>query len=118
MFRSDRHHLYPKNYLKKEKGLSRGRYNQIANLAIAQSEINIAIDDNPPEQYFRELAEQCNGGKRKYGGITDITELRDNLRTHCLPESLLNGEVPEYDDFLDTRRRLMALRMKTWFEVL
>ena len=118
MYRSDRHHVYPKNYLKKEKGLPRGRYNQIANLAISQSEINIAIDDNPPEQYFLELAEQCNGGERKYGGITDIAELRDNLRTHSVPESLLNGQVPEYDDFLDERRRLMALRIKTWFEVL
>ena len=118
MYRSDRHHVYPKNYLKKEKGLPRGRYNQVANLAIAQSEINIAIDDNPPERYFRELVEQCNGGERKYGGITDIEKLRHNLRTHCLPESLLNGEVLEYDDFLQQRRKLMALRIKKWFEVL
>ena len=67
MNRSDVHHVYPRNHLKKQ-GLSRGRYNQIANFVLAQSEINIAIGDKAPEQYFKELAEQCAGGKKKYGG--------------------------------------------------
>jgi len=36
--RTDVHHVYPRNYLKKQ-GLSRGRYNQIANFVLTQSEI-------------------------------------------------------------------------------
>ena len=114
---SDRHHVYPKKHLKKQ-GLSRRRYNQIANFVLAQSEINIAIGDKPPERYFRELADQCNGGKKQYGGITSADELSTNLRVHCLPESLLDGEIPAYDDFLEERRKLMAQRIKTWFEAL
>ncbi|MFX6622241.1 hypothetical protein ABTG47_20395, partial [Acinetobacter baumannii] len=55
--RTDVHHIYPKKHLK-EQGLSRGRYNQIANFVLAQSEINIAISDKPPEKYFAELAAQ------------------------------------------------------------
>lgn len=115
--RSDVHHVYPKKYLKSQ-GLARGRYNQIANFVLAQSEINIAIGDKPPEKYFRELAEQANGGKKKYGGITDAAELRANLKMHCLPESMLDGDVPDYDDFLEQRRKLMALKIKSWFEKL
>jgi hypothetical protein len=115
--RSDVHHVYPKNHLKKQ-GLSKGRYNQIANFVLAQSEINIAIGDKPPETYFKELAEQCNGGKKKYGGITDLAEMRANLRTNCLPESLLDGEIPVYDGFLEQRRKLMATKLKTYFESL
>ena len=118
MHRSDRHHVYPKNFLKGQKGLPRGRYNQIANFVLSQSEINIAIGDDPPEKYFREVAEQCNGGARKYGGITSADDLGENLRVHCLPQSLLGGETPAYDDFLEERRKLMALRIKTWFEAL
>ena len=117
MNRSDRHHVYPKQYLK-EQSLPRGRYNQIANFVLAQSEINIAIKDKPPEQYFREVADQCNGGKKKYGGITSADDLRANLRAHCLPESLLDGEIPAYDDFLEERRKLMAQKINTWFEAL
>ncbi len=117
MNRSDVHHVYPRNHLKKQ-GLPRGRYNQIANFVLAQSEINIAIGDKPPEQYFRELAEQCAGGKKKYGGITNADDLRVNLRMSCLSESLLDGKVPTYDDFLEHRRKLMAQKIKTWFEAL
>lgn len=114
MNRSDVHHVYPRNHLKKQ-GLARGRYNQIANFVLAQSEINIAIGDEAPEVYFRELAEQCAGSKKKYGGITDAGDLRANLRMSCLPESLLDGEVTDYDDFLEQRRKLMAQKIKTWF---
>lgn len=117
MNRSDVHHVYPRNYLKKQ-GVSRGQYNQIANFVLAQSEINIAIGDKPPEQYFQELAEQCTGGPKKYGGITDLDCLRANLRMNCLPESLVDGEIPPYDDFLKARRRLMAQKIKSWFEAL
>ncbi len=117
MNRSDVHHVYPRNHLKKQ-GLSRGRYNQIANFVLAQSEINIAIGDKAPEQYFKELAEQCAGGKKKYGGITDATELHANLRMSCLPEALLDGGIPAYDDFLEERRKLMAQKIKVWFEAL
>ena len=117
MNRSDVHHVYPRNYLKKQ-GLARGRYNQIANFVLAQSEINIAIGDKPPEQYFAELAKQGNGGEKKYGGIVDLADLRANLKMHCLPESLLDGAVPSYDDFLEHRRRLMAQKVKAWFQAL
>jgi hypothetical protein len=117
MNRCDVHHVYPRNYLKKQ-GLARGRYNQIANFVLAQSEINIAIGDRAPEIYFKELAEQCAGGVKKYGGITDRDELRANLRMSCLPESLIDGKIPSFDDFLEMRRKLMAQKIKTWFEAL
>jgi hypothetical protein len=66
------------------------RGNQIANFVLAQSEINIAIGDKAPEKYFADLAEQCNGGKKRYGGITDKADLCANLRASCLPESMLD----------------------------
>ena len=112
--RSDVHHLFPRNYLKQQ-GLSRGRYNQIANYALAQSEINIAIGDKAPSVYFSELLEQCNGGKKKYGGITDIEELKENLREHSIPESILTKPEENYDDFLEERRGLMAAKIKAYF---
>jgi hypothetical protein len=115
--RSDLHHVYPKKHLKSQ-GLSRGRYNQIANFVVAQSEINIAIGDKPPERYFGDLRDQCNGGKKKYGGITEISELRANLEMSCIPSSMMEAEIPAYDEFLEERRKLMALKIKRWFESL
>jgi hypothetical protein len=34
-------------------GLARGRYNQIANFVLAQSEISISMGDKPPERYLK-----------------------------------------------------------------
>jgi len=117
MNRSDVHHVFPRNYLKQQ-GLARGKYNQIANFVLAQSEINIVIGDKAPNTYFQELAKQCDGGSKKYGGITDRAELSANLRMNCLPESLLDGIIPDYDSFLEQRRKLMALKIKQWFALL
>jgi hypothetical protein len=113
----DVHHIFPRSYLK-GMGLSRGRYNQIANYVIAQSEINIAIGAKDPATYFSELVEQCQGGKAKYGGITDPEELKINLRMNCIPEAILGGDIGDYDAFLEQRRRLMAAKIKAYFQTL
>lgn len=115
--RSDVHHIYPKNLLKKN-GLQRGRYNQIANYALTQSEINIAIGEKDPAFYFMQLKEQCNGGQIKYGGIDTESEMVENLNVHCIPPAMLNGEVLSYDEFLKQRRYLMAQKIKSYFEIL
>jgi hypothetical protein len=102
----------------KRQGLPRGRYNQIANFVLAQSEINIAIGNKLPEIYFKEIRDQCNGGEPKYGGITDLDEVRENLRRSCLPVEMLEGRIPDYKTFLQERRQLMAGRLRSYFEIL
>jgi len=37
---------------------------------------------------------------------------------HCIPETVLDGVIPPYDDFLDARRKLMALKIRDWFAAL
>jgi hypothetical protein len=115
--RSDVHHVYPRKYLKTQ-GRSRGEYNQIANYVLAQSEINIAIGDKPPTEYFAALVLQCDGGKLKYGGIESMATLKVNLQAHCLPLALLDEGEMAYDEFLAERRVLMAQKIRDWFEVL
>lgn len=98
--------------------MTKGTYNQIANYVVAQSEINIAIGAKPQAKYFNQLAEQCNGGAKKYGGITDKAEIAANLTANCIPASMLEGEIKDFSKFLEERRKLMALKIKSWFEVL
>lgn len=112
--RCDVHHLYPRNHLKGQ-GLSKGKYNQIANFVLTQTEINISIGDKAPETYFAELAAQCASGKTKYGGIDNLEEMRANLKANCVPERLLDGDVPAFDDYLEERRKLMAAKIREYF---
>lgn len=115
--RADVHHLFPKDYLKK-KGLQRGDYNQIANYALAQSEINISIGEKAPKVYFAELQEQARGGKKKYGGIQDEGQLLENFAMHCVPSGIFTSLADDYPHFLEERRRLMAKKIQMYFNIL
>jgi hypothetical protein len=113
----DVHHIFPKDYLKK-KGISRGQYNQIANYVVAQSEINIAIGNKEPKTYFGQMIEQCDGGEKRYGNITDPAELNRNYQMNCMPDGMEMMTVEEYPDFLMERRKLMAARIHQYFDTL
>jgi hypothetical protein len=115
--RSDFHHVFPKDHLKKQ-GVPKGRYNQIANFACTQSEINIAIGARPPEEVFTALRKQVDGGSLRFGGITDKDVLIQNLDHNCIPMALWEGTPMTFDEFLIERRQLMAGRIRTWFESL
>lgn len=111
----DIHHIFPRAFLKKH-GMKRGQYNQIANFAYTQTEINIAIGSKPPSDYLAYIREkQCNGGKTKYGGITDVADLEANLASNCVPSGVSDMTVEDYDDFLQQRRKLMAAKMKEFY---
>jgi hypothetical protein len=115
--KSDVHHLFPKDYLKKN-GMSRGQYNQVANYVIAQSEINIQIGNKEPRVYFSDLLRQCQGGDKCYGNIVDMEKLRGNLRSHCIPDGVEDMTIDDYPSFLAERRKLMAMKIKAYFEML
>lgn len=112
----DVHHIFPRAYMK-ENGLKRGQYNQIANFAYTQTEINIAIGRKSPAVYMGYMCdEQCQGGKLKYGGITDVDDLNANLRANCIPESIFTMTHDDYDAFLLERRKLMARKIRQYYE--
>ena len=115
--KSDVHHIFPRDYLKKQ-GMTRGQYNQIANYAVAQSEINIAIGKKEPSVYIAQVLDQCDGGKKRYGNITDLVELRENFRMNCIPDGVEKVGIEDYRTFLDERRKLMAQKIKKYFETL
>jgi len=112
--RGDIHHIFPKNYLKKN-GMERGKYNQIANYVITQQEINIKLGSKSPLEYFTQLFDQVNNGELKYGGIKTETELHKNLALNCIPESAFKGDIGIYESFLQERRILMAQKIKSYY---
>ena len=113
-YRGDIHHIFPRDFLKKN-GLERGKYNQIANYVYMQQEVNIAVGNKAPDAYFSEVLEQCHGGALKYGGITSLDELHDNLNANCIPASIFTMTLEHYEDFLKERRKLMAQKMKAYY---
>lgn len=113
-YRGDIHHIFPKNFLKRN-GLTRGKYNQIANYVMMQTEINIQVGDREPTAYLGRLREQCQTGHRQYGNITQLDELHENLRQHAIPESVFDAGMDDYDAFLLERRSLIAKKIKEYY---
>ena len=109
--RGDIHHLFPRDYLKKN-GLDRSKYNQIANYVYMQSEINIKIGNRPPKEYF-DLIQTTNP---QISAISSETELLDNLRMNCVPVEIMEMELKDYQEFLAMRRKLMAGKIKEYYE--
>lgn len=113
--KGDVHHLFPREYLKSN-GMARGKYNQIANYVYMQSEINIQVGKKSPGTYFDMLRKQIGSGQFHYGAITTPDELRENMRMNCIPEMFMDAEFGDYELFLKERRKLMAEKIRKYYE--
>lgn len=112
--RGDIHHLFPKDYLKKN-GLDQSKYNQIANYVYMQSEINIKVGNNPPKDYFELVNKQMLENNRQVSGLATEQELLDNLKMNSVPTEIMQMSIDDYSDFLILRRKLMATKIKEYY---
>lgn len=113
--RGDIHHIFPKDYLVKSGINDKRRYNQIANYVLMQSEVNIQVGNKAPKDYFAILQQQIDSNETRYGGIISNEELENNLTDNCIPNEISSMSYHEYEDFLVIRRKLMANRIKGYF---
>lgn len=100
----ERHHLFPKGYLKTLGITSTRDTNQIANYALVEWGDNTKILARPPAEYLPEL-------KVRFG----VDELARMYHSHALPE---NWEQLEYRNFLEKRRDLIAQVIAEGYQVL
>jgi hypothetical protein len=93
----ERHHLFPKDYLKSVLKITKTtRINQVANFALVEWSTNIDISNEVPSSYWPgQLADKGLSG----------TSLRKQMEWHALPE---DWTTLPYDEFLSQRRLLMA----------
>ena len=93
----EKHHLFPRDYLKNVLGLHDNRkINQVANFALVEWSDNITISSQPPSEYWpREVAAKAIDEPRR----------RSQEQWHALPQ---DWTELGYDRFLADRRRLMA----------
>ena len=113
----DVHHIFPKEYLK-AKGHEKSSYNQEANYAFLDTQVNKSIGKKAPDEYFPEAKKQCETGVITIGSITDINKLMANLKTNCVPEEVFEMNETRYAEFLDKRRIMMAEKIRTYYEAL
>ncbi len=100
----ERHHLFPKGYLRKQGITGQRETNQIANYALVEWSDNIDISDSSPSSYFPKYAARFSA---------------DDLERMCYWHALPTGwEEMEYRDFLEARRKAVAQVIRDGFSVL
>lgn len=114
LLRGDIHHLFPKDYLKKN-WFDKNKYNQIANYVYMQSEINIKVWNKSPRDYFWIINQQIKNNELEMSWINTDLELIENLNMNCIPHNIQEMEVDTYNDFLAERRKLMAIKIKKYY---
>lgn len=114
----DVHHIFPKAYLKANGITAKGRYNQVANYTYLDTQVNKAISDDAPVNYFGKVIGQCESKSPVIGNITDLEELHRNMEENALPEGIGHMTVEDYDEFLVARRKLMAKMIERYYKQL
>ena len=112
----DIHHIFPKNYLKKELDAQKGLYNQVANYAYLEKRINIKIADKRPGDYFTEALDACSAGSTYFGDIAKVDDLYANMAENCIPKDIFDMGAEDYKNFLSQRRQLMATKIRDYFK--
>jgi hypothetical protein len=90
----ERHHLYPKAYLKTQGIIDLRDTNQIANYAIVEWNDNSAISDTDPKEYVPQIVSRFSP-----------QEIKKMYYWHGLPD---NWEVMDYKEFLMRRRERIS----------
>lgn len=117
---SDVHHIFPKAYLQKNGFLdSRTIYNQVANYTYLDTPVNIAIGEKAPNVYFKEAFESSRNTGLVFGYPMTIEQLEENLKQNCIPLDVKDWDFNDYQDkFLVERRKLMAKKIKDYYQKL
>lgn len=100
----ERHHLFPKAYLRSLGFNGTYRLNQIANYAFVEWADNISISDTAPAEYFPDM----------FANLTD-QEKANSSYWHALPDG---WSKLEYWDFISKRRKLIADVIRDGFKVM
>lgn len=116
--RGDIHHLFPKKYLQKNGYNNRSQYNQIANYVYTEQVVNLAIKAQSPAEYMEKVREQCNKGNPNIGELVSDEELKSNLEANCVPDSIFTMTAENYTEFLEERRKMMAQKIKKYYQSL
>ena len=113
----DIHHIFPKKYLQENGYNDKNLYNQVANYAYLDTGVNISVGKKEPREYFSKALAGCSG-EQTVGTITNEAEFWENLDTNCIPRNVVNMTYADYEDFLRTRRLLMAKKIRKYYEAL
>ena len=115
--RGDIHHIFPRKYLV-DNGFTPKQYNQVANFVYTEQSTNIKVGKMPPSVYLAKVREQIEKGIFDISTLDREEDLHSNLLSNDVPTEVVDYTHLDYNEFLSARRKLMAKRIKHYYESL
>ncbi len=115
--RGDVHHIFPKKYLANN-GYKPKQYNQVANFVFTEQATNIKVGMLTPKDYLAKVEEQIEDKVFDISNLDSRKGLEENLKLNDVPSVLYTATHLDYDNFLIERRKLMAAKIKKYYEQL
>ena len=82
------------------------------------TQVNKAIGDQAPCEYFGKVIQQCETKAPVLGNIMDMELLKRNLDENCIPQAIHQMDFTNCKEFLSQRRYLMAAKMEEYYRSL
>lgn len=109
------HHIYPKAYLIKSGFTNKNMYNKLGNYVYLHDQVNNKVNDLAPKEYMSKIM-NFNGA---FGNeIKDQDALDYNLDANAIPQLVVEGTSENYAEFLKERNKLMARKIRLYYEKL
>ena len=115
--RGDVHHIFPKKYLTKN-GFIPKQYNQVANFVYTEQATNIKVGMQTPQDYLAKVKNEIENQVFDISSLDTLVGLEENLGSNDIPKTLEHATHLDYNDFLTERRKLIAAKIKTYYEQL
>jgi uncharacterized protein with ParB-like and HNH nuclease domain len=115
--RGDIHHIFPKKYLMNN-GFIPKAYNQVANFVYTEQATNIKIGMLEPKVYCEKIRTQINSSVNEISTIDSAELLKKNMLGNDIPAFLEESTHIDYYRFLEERRKLMANKLKHYYQSL
>lgn len=115
--RGDIHHIFPKKYLM-DNGYPQKAYNQVANFVYTEQATNIKVGMLPPKDYLHKVKSQIQCGTNEICTLDSHSSFQENLTNNDIPRIIEEASHLAYEGFLEERRRLMANKLKVYYEQL
>lgn len=112
--RGDIHHIFPKKYLMNHNYTPKA-YNQVANFVYTEQATNIKVGKLEPKEYIGKVSQQIFTGVNEISTINTPAELQQSIKQNDIPSFIETSTYDDYSQFLEERRRLMADKIKQYY---
>lgn len=97
-------------------GYPQKAYNQVANFVFTEQATNIKVGMLTPKDYLDKVKAQIQAGKNEISTLDSESSLQENLVANDIPSLIEEASHLLYEKFLEERRRLMANKLKNYYE--